>query len=324
MKPQVTIAIPVYNSAATLVRCVRSAMAQTMNDIEIIIADDASTDDSAAIAEKLAAEDGRIRVMRMGTNGGKSRAMNAMAEAARGTWFAVLDADDVYHPERLERMIAAGETHDLDVIADNLEYYDAGVDRVLRPGFDPAMGLRFLDVRDLLQNNSSFAEFDFGLLKPVIRKDFIDFHRIAYTEKTRLAEDFYYLLEIFVAGGRCGLLAEPLYRWTLPFGTVSRKWTNTGSGAWRYDYRQAIRANDHYIGLMAQRNQTEVVAMLRARGQQYRVMVHYIDAQRAAASGSLVRAGWTILRHPSTYRLLTMRIIGRLRRSLSNPTMVQS
>ena len=320
MKPIVTIAIPVYNSGTTLERCLRSAMAQTLADIEILVADDGSTDDSATIAEALAQEDRRIRVMRMGRNGGKSRAMNAMAAAADGTWFAVLDADDVFDPRRLERLVGAGERHALDVVADNLEYYDAGVDRVLRTGFDPSVGLRFLSVRDLLDNNSSFADFDFGLLKPVLRKDFIDRHGLAYTEKTRLAEDFYYLLEIFVAGGRCGLLAEPLYRWTLPFGTLSRQWTHTGSGAWRYDYRQAIVANDHFLALMTRRDLPDIVDMLRVRGRQYRVMVYYLDAQRAAAGGRLVRAAWTILRHPSTYRLLTARVAGRLKRGMMGAT----
>ncbi len=62
--PRVTIAIPVYNSAATLTRCIRSAMQQTMRDIEILVADDCSTDDSAAVAEALAAE-GIVKPLQM-------------------------------------------------------------------------------------------------------------------------------------------------------------------------------------------------------------------------------------------------------------------
>lgn len=315
MTPAVTIAVPVYNSAATLERCLRSAMAQTMRDIEILVADDGSIDDSAAVAERLAGEDGRIQVLRMGSNGGKPRAMNALAAAARGEWFAVLDADDVYHPSRLQVLLEAADRTGADMAADNLEYYDSGVDRVLRPAFSPAAGERILQTQDLLDNTSSFADFDYGLLKPVIRRAFLTSHDLAYHEHTRLAEDFYYLLEFFVAGGRCCLVAEPLYRWTMPFGTVSRRWTTTGTGAWRYDYRPALRANEHYIALMTERGEPAVVAMLQARGEQYRVMVHYLDAQRAAAAGRRLLAGWTILRHPSTYRLLATRVMGRLLRS---------
>ena len=321
MTPAVTIAVPVYNSASTLERCLRSAMAQTLHDIEILVADDGSTDGSAALAERLAEEDGRIRVLRMGSNGGKPRAMNILAAAARGAWFAVLDADDCYHPARLQTLLEAADRHGADMVADNLEYYDAGVDRVLRPAFSPTSGERLLQTQDLLDNTSSFADFDYGLLKPVIRRAFLTAHNLAYHEHTRLAEDFYYLLEFFVAGGRCCLVAEPLYRWTMPFGTVSRRWTTTGAGAWRYDYRPALRANEHYIALMTERGEPAVVAMLRARGRQYRVMVHYLDAQRAAAAGRRLLAGWTILRHPSTYRLLATRVVGRLLRSLPRGAM---
>ena len=57
----------------------------------------------------LAAEDPRIRVLRLSPNGGKPRAMNTMIATARGEWVAVLDADDAYHPQRLARLVAAAE-----------------------------------------------------------------------------------------------------------------------------------------------------------------------------------------------------------------------
>ncbi len=315
----VTIAIPVYNSASTLEACLRSASAQTLDDIEILVADDGSTDDSAAIVARMAEADPRIRLLRLERNGGKPRAMNLLLQHASGRWFAVLDADDVYHPDRMTQLVAAGEARDVDMVADNLEYYDAGVSQVLRTGFDPVLGVRVLGTRDLLEQTSSFADFDLGLLKPVIRRSFIDRHELVYHD-TRLAEDFYYLLEYFVAGGRCCLLPDALYRWTLPFGTLSRRWTTTGSGAWRYDYRQALRANQHYVELMRKRGHADVVALLQARGRQYGVMIHYLDAQRAAAAGRRLKAAWVIASHPSTYRLLVTRIAGRLLRALPRLT----
>jgi succinoglycan biosynthesis protein ExoO len=319
VKPRVTLAIPVYNSAQTLERCVRSAMTQTLREIEILVADDGSTDGGGAIAERLAREDHRVRVLRMDGNGGKSRAMNTMAAQAQGVWFAVLDADDMMHESRLEHLVNSAEQAGVEMAADNLEYYDAGVDRVLRCGFDRKSPQRIVELKDLLENTSSFADFDLGILKPIVRLDFVRGNNITYQEQTRLAEDFFYLLEFLVDGGRCCLVPQALYRWTMPFGTVSRRWTTTGLGAWRYDYREALQINDNYIALMTSRSQTEVVKMLRERGRQYRVMVHYLDAQRAASIGQRFRAGWIILRHPSTYRLLMMRITGRIRRALPQP-----
>lgn len=322
--PRVTVAIPVYNSASTLARAIRSAAAQTLRDIEILVADDGSTDDSAAVAEAMALDDRRIRVIRLFTNGGKPRAMNAMVEAARGDWVAVLDADDTYLPDRLERLVRAAEEHGVEMAADNLLYLDAGVDRVLRTGFDPAIGTRVIGTDELVRTASTFAEFDLGVLKPVVRRRFVLEHGLRYYEGTRLAEDFYYLLMFFVAGGRACLVSEPLYQWTLPFGTVSRRWTGTGGGAWRYDYRQALRANEHFIEVMRQRGEAGAEAMLRARSRQYGAMIPYLDAQRQAAEGRWLRCVMTIARHPSTYRLLLTRVAGRVRRALrgaSAPTL---
>jgi len=317
--PTVSVVIPVFNSAATLDRCVRSATAQTLGKIEILIVDDGSTDSSAAVADALAREDARIRVIHLVSNGGKSHAMNVAIEGARGDWVAVLDADDAIDATRLARLLVAAEASNADLVADNLQYFDAGAAEILRSGFRPFATPRTLTTADLLVNNDSFGEFDFGLLKPMIRRSFIEEHGLHYYEKTRLAEDFYYLLNFFVAGGRGCLIGEALYCWTLPFGTKSRTWTTTGSGAWRYNYREALAANSHFAVEMAARGHDDVVAMLQHRASQYRVMIHYLDAQRQASERRWAKAGLTILSHPSTYTLLCSRIVGRVRRALSAP-----
>lgn len=321
--PLVTIAVPVYNSAATLERCIRSAMRQSLRDIEILVADDASTDGSAEVAERLAAEDPRITVLRLAANGGKPRAMNALIEAARGAWVAVLDADDAYHDGRLERLLRAAELGpdgvQVDMIADNIWYVDGGADAVVRTAFPPGAAPRVVTRRDLAANSDSYAEFDFGILKPVMRRAFLLKHGLAYTERTRLSEDFYYLMHFFAAGGTGLLVSEPLYYWTMPFGAISRQWTQTGAGAWRYDYRQALQANEHFIAEMAGKGQADMVRMLRARSRQYRAMIPYLDAQRSAAERAWLRSLAIIAGHPRTWRLLAGRVAGRVRRRLSAP-----
>ncbi len=316
-QPTATVAIPVFNSEATLERCIRSAMAQTRRDIEIIVLDDCSTDSSAAIAHRLAQEDPRIVVRSVVPNRGKPHNMNQMAEMATGRWLAVLDADDAFHPERLERLIGAAERAGVEMAADNLVYVDSGADAVVRTAFDAGTPPRLLSRQDLLAHSDSYAEFDFGILKPVIRLDFLRRHGLAYHEQTRLAEDFYYLMNFFVAGGRGILLGEALYYWTMPFGTISRQWTSTGSGSWRYDYRPALRANEHFIDAMAARGEHDIVAMLQARSGQYRAMIPYLDAQRHAAQGAWFRSLATIVSHPASYALLLRRVTGRVRRRLS-------
>lgn len=310
----VTIAIPVYNSAATLERCVRSALGQTLQDVEIIIADDGSTDGTLALARRLATEDARIGVLAISPNGGKPAAMNRIAAKARGRWLAVLDADDAFHPGRLERLVSAGEAAGADLVADNLVYVDAGADAGVRTAFATGQADRRIAREELIAHSNSYAEFDFGILKPVLRMDFLRRHGIGYCEETRLSEDFYYLVDIFAAGGVGLLVSEALYFWTMPFGAISRQWTETGAGAWRYDYRPALRANARYIERMRQEGHADLASMLVARAGQYRTMIHYLDAQRLASEGAWVRSVATIAGHPRTYRLLLSRIYGRVRR----------
>jgi hypothetical protein len=104
--PDVSVIIPAWNAAATLAETVRSAAAQSHADIEILIVDDGSIDETRAIADELAAADPRILVLSQ-RNAGVAAARNAGLARARGSWAAWLDADDLWHPEKLARQLAA-------------------------------------------------------------------------------------------------------------------------------------------------------------------------------------------------------------------------
>ncbi len=119
---RVSIVIPLYNSASTLPHAVRSALSQTLRDIEVLIVDDGSRDTSLAEARAIAATDSRVRVIALPANRGKSHAMNRAIAQANGAWIAVLDADDWYEPDRLATLVAAGEAHEVALVADNQHF----------------------------------------------------------------------------------------------------------------------------------------------------------------------------------------------------------
>lgn len=100
--PTFSVIIPAFNAQATLDATIASLRAQTFDDWEAIVLDDQSTDDTASIAERHAAADPRIRVVSL-PNGGPSKARNRGAAAAKGTWLAFLDADDLWSPQKLQR-----------------------------------------------------------------------------------------------------------------------------------------------------------------------------------------------------------------------------
>src|SRR5262245_59433756 len=104
MSPLVSVVIPTRNRAHLLGRALRSALAQTLTDFEVVVVDDASSDDPGRAVEELG--DPRIRLLRLSERGGAGRARNAGIQAARGEFVAFLDSDDEYLPAMLERQIA--------------------------------------------------------------------------------------------------------------------------------------------------------------------------------------------------------------------------
>ncbi len=99
----VSVVIPVYNSAATLERALSSVACQSMLPLEVIIVDDASSDDSVETAKRLAGDlpSLAIRVIALERNRGPASARNRGWEEAAGSYIAFLDADDAWHPDKI-------------------------------------------------------------------------------------------------------------------------------------------------------------------------------------------------------------------------------
>lgn len=101
----VSVIVPVYNTEPYLEACVRSVLGQTCSDFELILVDDGSTDGSAALCEKLCAEDRRIKLLRQ-ENRGVSAARNSAMRVAQGEYLFFLDSDDGIHPRLLQTLLA--------------------------------------------------------------------------------------------------------------------------------------------------------------------------------------------------------------------------
>jgi glycosyltransferase involved in cell wall biosynthesis len=105
--PAVSVGMPVYNSAEWIEEAVRSILDQSFDDLELIISDNASTDDTFAICERLARTDRRIRLLRNARNLGANRNYLAVLHAARGAYFKWASSNDVCAPTFIEKCVAA-------------------------------------------------------------------------------------------------------------------------------------------------------------------------------------------------------------------------
>lgn len=104
----VSVVIPAYNAKEWLSITLDSVCLQTFKEIEVIVVDDGSTDGTAEVAEKYALGDPRVRVIRH-KNGGVGAARNAGIREARGKYIAPIDADDIWHPRKLELQVECME-----------------------------------------------------------------------------------------------------------------------------------------------------------------------------------------------------------------------
>ncbi len=111
---RISVVVPIYNVETSLERCVNSIQAQSYSKLEIILVDDGSPDASGQIADRLAMQDDRIRVIHK-ENGGLSDARNAGIEVATGEYICFVDSDDMIEPSFVERLLRACTECDADI-----------------------------------------------------------------------------------------------------------------------------------------------------------------------------------------------------------------
>lgn len=115
-RPLVSVIMPAHNSERYIEAAICSVFDQTVTDWELIVIDDASTDATADIVRRLAGADTRIHLLTNEENLGPARSRNRGLDACQGRFVALLDSDDLWHPEKLERQLALAEKTGADVI----------------------------------------------------------------------------------------------------------------------------------------------------------------------------------------------------------------
>lgn len=111
----ISVIVPVYKAEKFLDRCVSSILNQTYKNLELILVDDGSPDKSPEMCDGFAKKDSRVKVIHK-KNGGVSTARNAGLEVAAGDYIAFVDSDDWIEPDMYQKMMAAAESYDCDVV----------------------------------------------------------------------------------------------------------------------------------------------------------------------------------------------------------------
>ncbi|RKG54574.1 glycosyltransferase family 2 protein [Corallococcus sp. AB011P] len=209
MKPSVSVIIPAFNVEAYLGAAIDSVLEQTQRDVELIIVDDCSTDGTAEVAGRY--QDARIHVLRNAKNEGPSQSRNVAIDHATGEWVAILDGDDWWKPRRLECLLALAEAHRADIVCDDLLLVPEG-ERNPSVTFFQTQARRLGRIDQPFEVNAlKMAVDDYGFLKPVFRKAFLNAHALRYNPALWAGEDFDFLLRCLLASGRMVVSQEAMY-----------------------------------------------------------------------------------------------------------------
>jgi glycosyltransferase involved in cell wall biosynthesis len=194
-EPTVSVVIPCYNGAPFLREALASVLTQTHTVLEVIVVDDGSTDDSAAIAGSFGPP---VRVIRQ-TNRGESVARNRGVRESRGDWIAFLDADDAWLPNRIEAQFAQCS---LDAVALHCNLIFFGAENYTTRIEETPAHLRY-SLAELCCRNRFHTPSAI-----IVRRDVCP----PFPEHIRYAEDLLFFLEI-VQAGPVSLCTAPLVRY---------------------------------------------------------------------------------------------------------------
>jgi succinoglycan biosynthesis protein ExoO len=216
--PVISVIVPVHNGGAYVEKAIASALSQQGCDLEVIVVDDGSRDQTREVVAKCLSSDPRLRLVSLSVRGGPSVARNAGITAATGTWIAVLDADDLYRPNRLTCLLAAAEASRADVVCDNLVMMDELTGRDLGRMFGENDLPARIDASTFVIGNmpdNSRPRHGLGFLKPMLRSTFLTQHGLLYNECMSFAEDYEFLMRVLIAGACCVTVAEAGYVYTV-------------------------------------------------------------------------------------------------------------
>ncbi len=213
----VSVIIAAYNAEKTIVRAVQSALAEP-EVVEVIVVDDASTDQTVLRAEAANDGSGRLKVISFGKNSGPSVARNKAIAECTGDWIAILDSDDYFARGRFERL----QKYDADMIADNLlrmHEDDVDYDRLPNNFQQMVITLEQFLLSNVTNRRNSGREL--GFLKPVMRREFIQENNLRYRDHMRLGEDYDFYARMLATGAKMLLVSEAGYFSIIREGSLS-------------------------------------------------------------------------------------------------------
>ena len=212
---KVTVIVPVYNAEKTIAECLHQLMKQTLRELEILVVDDCSTDETASIVRALAAQsEGRIRMLRTGENSGAGGARNLGMDEARGAYIGFVDGDDLVVPEMYEKLYAVAQEQQSDFVDSG--YYNEENDTAMLHTADAQTGTLDDEKRSALIVSGGY------IVSKLFRRAFLTEQKMRF-RKHAILEDSEFLTRIFATARSCANIKEVFYQYRYYPDSASRE-----------------------------------------------------------------------------------------------------
>ena len=306
-RPDVAVVMANYNGARYIAAAIESVIRQTLSSWELIVIDDASSDDSVAIAERVAAGDPRITIVSQKANRGPAAARNRALELVTAHWIAIVDSDDLIPAQRLQCLLERARVTGAAIIADSLlEFSSQSRPRPFLPAWLTEEN-SWISLGTFIGSNCLYSRTPpLGYLKPVIRADVIRELDLRYDETLRIGEDYYFLVRLMAHGYRMLLEPASFYFYRKHEKSVSHRMRTS-------DIVALIRAEE-YFAEPGSRFSPPVEAALKRRQRSLRSLLAYDDVIKAIKRGEFATAASRVAQHPHIWPMLVQPIAARLRR----------
>lgn len=211
--PEVSIIVPVYNVEKYLLRCIDSILAQTFENIEILLVDDGSTDSSGAMCDEYAQKDSRIRVIHK-KNGGLSDARNAGIDSAAGDYLCFIDSDDFVAPNMIQVLYDLIKKNDADVsVCGICDCYETGE-------FAQSSDSREIVCSGIeaLRLTLEGEKLPGSVCSKLIHRSLCQTHRFV---KGKTYEDAFFTPELFIQAKKVAATTQSLYHYWHRAGSIT-------------------------------------------------------------------------------------------------------
>ncbi|MCR5149704.1 MAG: glycosyltransferase [Clostridiales bacterium] len=224
MSTGISVIMPFYNAEKFLNEAVSSVLSQTMDNIELILVDDGSSDTSCDIVDAFSKNDDRIKIIHQ-QNSGVSSARNAALKIARGKYIGFVDADDFIMPEMYEALYDIAEKNGADIVCSGFDYISSDGKEIIDtscPPYKDGVIYGREEIKKFASEMHTLSSFLY-IWRSIFSRELIEKNGISFNEDLSIGEDTLFAMNCFLSADKVVGCEKRFYRYRINNDSAMRR-----------------------------------------------------------------------------------------------------